>query len=211
MNYYKITTLHDLTNEVWVDAFGLEGDYMVSNYGRIKSVERHIETKSGQNRLIPTMIRKQIEVYRGKGDSRHINSLAVNINHTTYTMSRLVYQSFNRTAVFKENEVVMHLNKVTTDNRILNLMKVSKSVSKSVDLVLSGPTKLGMTVSIKTLSKNRNKRSKTLAKRKTKTCSVCGVTDKVSNFKVGRSQCHDCLSKKSKAYDKKRRNREKTT
>jgi hypothetical protein len=202
MNYYRITTLYDLTNEIWVDCYGLEGEYKVSNYGRIKSVERQITTKSDQQRLIPEMIRKQIEVYRGKGKGRHINSLTVNINRTTYTMSKLVYQSFNKDVVFKDNEVVMHLNKVPTDNRIVNLKKVDRKVSKRVDMILSTPTKEALKASIEKLKGNRER---TLKKRTTKTCSVCGVTDNINEFMVGRRMHPNCYKTVSKTWGKKKK------
>lgn len=47
--------------EVWKDIYGYEGLYQVSNYGRVKSVEKIVKGKSGSERLLKEMILKQRE------------------------------------------------------------------------------------------------------------------------------------------------------
>lgn len=54
MEHYKNMLLKNIKGEVWKDAVGLEGRYVVSNMGRIKSLQRNGTIKSD-------MIRKQIE------------------------------------------------------------------------------------------------------------------------------------------------------
>lgn len=50
-----------LIREVWRDIEGYEGLYQVSNYGRVKSIERVVIYNDGRKKLIPERIMKQIE------------------------------------------------------------------------------------------------------------------------------------------------------
>ncbi len=57
--YYKNLGIEDLGGEVWKDVVGFEGMYMVSNLGRVKSLERQAKNTIPQK--IKTKIRKQSE------------------------------------------------------------------------------------------------------------------------------------------------------
>ena len=46
-----------LENEIWKDVKGFEGLYMVSNYGRIKSIDHYVKCNSGR-RLVRVKILK---------------------------------------------------------------------------------------------------------------------------------------------------------
>lgn len=53
-----------LENEIWKDVKGFEGLYMVSNYGRIKSIDHYVKCNSGR-RLVRGKILKPCD--RGNG------------------------------------------------------------------------------------------------------------------------------------------------
>lgn len=44
---YNNLQLEDLPNEVWVDVYGYDGIYEVSNLGRVKSLERYVSNGRG--------------------------------------------------------------------------------------------------------------------------------------------------------------------
>ncbi len=49
IEYYKILSLEDIDGEIWKDVVGFGGYYQVSNFGRVKSLEREVWNK-GKNR-----------------------------------------------------------------------------------------------------------------------------------------------------------------
>lgn len=51
MEYYNVYTLDDIKGEVWKDVRGHEGEYKVSNYGRVKSISRTVNTWNGYKTL----------------------------------------------------------------------------------------------------------------------------------------------------------------
>ncbi len=54
--YWKCLSLVDFEGEIWKDVIGWEGEYKVSNFCRIKSLERRIDftTKDGVKRFLTT-------------------------------------------------------------------------------------------------------------------------------------------------------------
>jgi hypothetical protein len=63
-NYWECLDLNDANGEIWVDIVGYEGMYMVSNYGRVKSLKRYCKTLNGI-RTVPEKIRKQQIMNKG--------------------------------------------------------------------------------------------------------------------------------------------------
>lgn len=106
---YKNTNYSDLPNEEWKDVLGYEGLYMVSNLGRIKSLLTNKILKqwySGNKQLMVTLC-------------------ADGIKHKQY-VSKIVGTCFLGIADRKRNEVYVHLNMISTDNRVCNLAIESK-------------------------------------------------------------------------------------
>lgn len=63
MSYLKRVKIEDLENEIWKDIKGFEGKYQISNFGRVKSLERHIppiapkqKTKRCRTRILKTCV-----------------------------------------------------------------------------------------------------------------------------------------------------------
>lgn len=96
---YQDTNLKDLTGERWRDIPGFEGYYMVSCYGRIKSVERTITGRWGKDVNIHARILKsKITVTSNQTIGVPIYSLAISLNRDgikyCYAIGRLVYHCF---------------------------------------------------------------------------------------------------------------------
>lgn len=88
--FYENLQLEDLENEIWVDAFGFDGIYEVSNLGRIKSLQREVNTRWGTPRLKEELILKQ-SVRKHKNG--RVDGLIVTLDKS-YNSSRFIFQSF---------------------------------------------------------------------------------------------------------------------
>lgn len=199
MNFYKSLNLKDLPGERWVDMFGYEGEYLVSNLGRVKSLERTIQTKQGPRKIYMRIL-KQSPHY--KGTDKHINRLVISIRRKTLEVGRLVYLSFNKNVTFKENEWIIHANKVSTNNTLVNLVKGPRSLSRKLDMLLSERTIKSIGTNFKPMV---DARKKYLKNRTHKVCSVCGRKDKINVFKKGRSMHDDCLKLRQRVWSRKKR------
>ena len=120
MNQYSIVeifserwySLEDYEGEIWKDVVGFEGYYLVSNYGRIKSVSRiHTHT----NGIIPSKIKR----YGDNGNGYLIVHLSKNsISHTKY-VHRLVAIAFLPNPLNLPE--VNHKDEDKSNNRLENL------------------------------------------------------------------------------------------
>jgi hypothetical protein len=120
----------DLPGEVWVDAYGFDGYYEVSNKGRLRSIAREVPTKGGTRwikgrTLSPCISNKGVR----------IGGMSVDGVHTTRPMAQLVYYSFHNGPPANGN-VVAHKNKVLTDDRLENLEALSISQSNTLNYAL---------------------------------------------------------------------------
>ena len=104
-----------MENEIWKDVQGFEGRYQVSNMGRVRSIDRLIETEHPYIRkgemLKPSM-------NKGRGYLR-VSLSDGHRNYTHYEVHRLVALHF--VPGYKEGLVVNHKNEIKTDNRAENL------------------------------------------------------------------------------------------
>lgn len=110
----------DYFNEIWKDIKGYEGLYQVSNFGRVRSLERKIENcwiakRSGENPLRKEKIKKLYVDNKGY----KIVGLSKNGIRKNYKVHRLVAQAF----LPNPNNLpqVNHKNEIKTDNRLSNL------------------------------------------------------------------------------------------
>ena len=110
--------------EIWKHIEGYEGHYMVSNLGRVKSLDREVNWNfKGVNykRKIKGRILKQCD--DGKGYCRV--TLAINSNHINYSVHELVLESFKSKR--KEGYQCNHIDGNKTNNNISNLEWVTPS------------------------------------------------------------------------------------
>ena len=192
MKPYENLSLEDMPGEEWVDAFGFDGLYQVSNLGRIKSNSREVITRWGTPRIKSEKILKQsFSKKKGRVEGLII-SLSINLSKKSKNVSRLIYDSFHTKDEFKENECVMHINKVLWDNRIENLQKTTRSKSRYVDVKKSIPTQKSLPKNIKKAQKSQKEFFKSRTHKK---CSSCGIEQKIELFPDNISRCRECLNK----------------
>lgn len=178
MEWYKITTMEDLPNEEWVDVFGFDGIYEVSNLGRFKSLGRYVAIRNGQ-RWVKERILKQCLVYDGRLTLNLCNGVRTSTN-----VSATVFLSFNLKADYNiKDHCVMHIDKVKSNNVLSNLRieRISKSHSINYDKGL-----------LHHLTRNNKKRTTDYLKLTHKVCSVCLVKKTISKFEHGRNKCMKC-------------------
>lgn len=79
--------------EVWKDVKGYEGLYQVSNYGRVKSVDRLVDYKSKGGRMFKRIVKGTI--LKPKGNPKYLGlTLSKNGQFTTVYVHRLVAEAF---------------------------------------------------------------------------------------------------------------------
>ncbi|MFV9552065.1 NUMOD4 domain-containing protein [Algibacter sp. PT7-4] len=201
MNLYLNTDLNDIEGEIWIDAFSLDGYYEVSNFGRIKSVGRYVNTKGGQ-RWKKEIIVKQFLDKTGNLKYR----FSMNGSQIDIYLPRLFYFSFNTNTNIKGRDwVVMHKNKNKTDNRIENLKYVTCSASHEVNFKkgISGhQLEEGRKVHRKFTRENSifDENGKTV----NRTCKDCMKTLPQSKFDAyGTNTCNKCKYQKWKKRQEK--------
>lgn len=186
---YTILEIEDLPNEQWVDVLGFDGIYQLSNLGRFKSLQREVNTQWNTQRIVKEKILKQSIV---KAENGRLDGLIVSIGKTR-NCAIIIYKSFYPNNDFKKNECIMHKNKNVLDNRIDNLIKVTRKKSRQVDVIKSVRT-------IKCLPKNLEKanqeRKEFYEKITHKKCLICELVQLKSFFYYGRNTCKNCFNKK---------------
>lgn len=125
--HYENKNLDDLPGELWVDAYGFEGLYMVSNKGRIKSVERYVNvgSKYCKKRIIKEKIISQGKIFHNNGFSLFVHlacgkdEITGKHIYKTKSMAGLVLNSFRKPDEY--NDSTHHINCCSYDNRLKNL------------------------------------------------------------------------------------------
>ena len=125
--------------EEWRDILGYEGQYQISNIGRVKSVERMVKSNANNMRI-------QYERFLSIHDNGHgymSVSLWKDNKGTKLYVHRLVARAFCEG--YEEGLHVDHINAIRNDNRASNLqwLTISQNNSKAfnkpiVQLTLNG-------------------------------------------------------------------------
>jgi hypothetical protein len=106
--------------EIWKDIVGYEGYYQVSNFGRVKGINRLIvhglKTITKKERMLKN--RKTTKGY-------YQVVLCKNAKYFNYSVHRLVAESFTQNTLNKLQ--INHINGIKTDNRLENLEWVTQS------------------------------------------------------------------------------------
>lgn len=119
---YLDTSLEDMPGEQWGDIPNLDGYYMISNFGRIKRVERDIYDSQGGHYLLPAKIRLG-QINHSPNRFTHDNTIrlqvAVQVQNRkhTFMVHRMVYYCFVEHFNLDDNK----LNVVAKDGNGLNV------------------------------------------------------------------------------------------
>jgi hypothetical protein len=122
-DYWRDTSLIDFDGEKWMDCYGFDGIYSISNYGRVKSEERY----DNRGRKIRQRILKQ---YSKDNHACPTVVFCVDNVHYTKYIATLVGIAFHGWK--DDGEVFCHLNKIQTDNRVNNIARLSMSISQQI-------------------------------------------------------------------------------
>lgn len=209
---YLNTNIEDLENEIWVDAFGFDGLYEVSNLGRIKSVSQKEVMFGNQKRKLPIIIIKQskskTKIKNGKICDRLTCGFWNENKRYSINIPRLIYQSFFP----KENideKVISHKNRLEFDNRLCNL--IPETITKNHNDNVHKYNCRNIKGHLKSL--NEKKHVEFINNVHEKTCKICNETKPISEFQrkninkrhENRNICRDCVcrTKREKYHDKK--------
>jgi len=110
-----------MEEEVWRDIPSFEGFYQVSNFGRVKSLDRTLESKNGRKRLYVGKIHKPKIMTWGYA----YVSFYRNGKYKNYSIHRLVAESFLENPLNKQQ--VNHKDGIKTNNDVNNLEFVTQS------------------------------------------------------------------------------------
>ena len=117
-NSERWLSLEDLPNERWKDIKDFEGLYQISNYGRVKSMERYRKLYS-KSIYVPEIIRKN------GYDKDGYQIIPLNKNSKKYMkkIHRLVAEAFIPNP--ENKPCIDHINCCVDDNRVVNLRWVT--------------------------------------------------------------------------------------
>lgn len=111
---YKNLSLEDLPNEEWRDVVGYEGIYMVSNLGRVKSLDRQVLNHG-------TTILKKSKIISQFDNGHGYKTVQLNFNNKSKKeyVHRLVYKSF--CGEIPIGFEINHISKCKHQNNVENL------------------------------------------------------------------------------------------
>lgn len=109
-------------NEFWKDIPGYEGIYQVSNYGRVKSLDRTIEKTNGE---VHHLTGKILNINVRKDDGTNLVYLWKNNKGHTFLLHRLVASCFIPNPENKPE--INHIDGNRSNNSVTNLEWVTRS------------------------------------------------------------------------------------
>ncbi len=191
MENYKNKNIESMDNELWVDVYGYDGIYSVSNLGRVKSETRYVSNGKG-GRLVKERILSQAVSFDGRAS---VNLCWNNISSPKH-VSQIVWTSFNEQPI-PDGKCIMHKNKIPTDNRLINLDCTSWSQSHSRNYQLGLLPHLNLIHATMIGSKWNNEHGVFInGELSEKLCSKCFNHKDLSCFsELNRNVCKECRSK----------------
>ena len=115
---YRNLNIEDMPGEQWIDAFGFDSYYEVSNLGRVRSCDRILYCQNGRERFLKGRIRKQQECKMGNQIGL-IVSLMVDGKTHGRSVGGLILNSFKQPPSVTAG--THHINGVSNDNRLENM------------------------------------------------------------------------------------------
>lgn len=119
-NYIERVEFEEIANEIeeWKDIYGYEGMYMISNFGRVKSLERRDS--------IGRIVREKIMTLKDNGNGYKIVTLSLNSVKKYPSISRLVALHFVENDNPVEKMEVHHMDWDVKNNHYRNLIWIEK-------------------------------------------------------------------------------------
>ncbi len=136
--------------EIWVPILGLENNYLISNFGRVKSISRtiNVKRKKGENvRPIKERILNQFQVGKKNNDYFAVK-LCVNGRCKTFKVHILMAISFfydqYLELVISSNEkyLIDHKNENRFDNTLSNLQIITHRENRTKAILHKNPNRL---------------------------------------------------------------------
>lgn len=112
-----------MEKEEWRDVVGFEGFYMVSNLGRVKSLDRYVRTKGAALRLARGRV---LHLYRDVAGYSVLTLFSGRRSERVYAHI-LVAAAFIGPRVGKKH--IDHIDRDKTNNKVSNLRYVSSSIN----------------------------------------------------------------------------------
>ncbi len=134
---------NDIEGEIWKELPHLEGYYLISNFGRIKSLDRHIDSKDGKTRFYKGRILKGVVVkYKNNTVGDYIEEIKVGIfycgNYCNIRVARMVYNLFVEELNYKQDGwVVTHKDGNRLNSDVNNLFLETQS-QKQTKIISAG-------------------------------------------------------------------------
>lgn len=120
MEIWENTDLSDLENETWLDIIDYEGLYQISNFGRVKRLEKYIQRKIGSC-IVPEIIKKIQKCTN--------EYLMIGLRKNKKTKIKLIHILVAKAFIEnpKNKPQVNHINGNKQDNSTINLEWVTHS------------------------------------------------------------------------------------
>lgn len=171
--HYKNLSLENIEGEIWMDCFGYDGIYSVSNYGRIKSERRRVSRQIVKERILK-------QTFDGNGEPTVKFSIN-NIKKTKRIMD-LVGDAF--LGEKKPDEVYCRVNKKRSDNTLKNIIITTRSKSNEINFETGVQQDWGIG---EMMTKNKDERAKLFeiyenGILKRKICSCCFRELEITHF-----------------------------
>ena len=145
---YETSMALKCAHECWVDIPNYDGYYQVSNYGKVRSLDRVITEKTGKTQTLKGRILKP-RINRG---GYYYVGLRKNGSKATFAIHQLVAQAFLDNP--ENKPTVYHLNGIKTDNNVNNL----EWATYSENLKHASKTGLRTSVSLEAVGEKNYKR-----------------------------------------------------
>lgn len=190
--FYENLSLNDLDGEIWIDCIGYDGIYQVSNLGRIKSLAKWKEGKSGSGYLTKEKIRKQSI---SKKHSSVRCTFWVHGKPDNCIVSRIVFFSFNYNVPNLQEYFVMHKDGNWKNNRLENLKIATRSEIEKLKFSQKKVEHLKFGNPILSKHKRANAITENGIIKELK-CIHCNKIKAVKFFRGNRNSCMKCDSDK---------------
>lgn len=132
MHPWENFSIEDMPGEVWRDVVGYDGLYQVSDLGRVKSLERWVERRTGSYWAKPRIRKAGKVIHDGSGQiTFYVPLTDLNSVTSNHTVARLVIAAFGPD--LGPGQSIHHINGKSHDNRRCNLTCEDHGLKKRIE------------------------------------------------------------------------------